>query len=359
MTRNNVVAASATAVVVVALLILAYQLGSDRSRSIPEAVQSAIDQRQASLDEVVERLDRLESELVSLRDTIAKVSPEGTDRETSDDVGRLGVIESDLSALKLRVKGLEEDPVTRGFSFIASENAELRREGVNLLSRVAKFDPEARAAIRGLLTDPSARVREQATQKLRDLKDKEAVPELLTLLADTDARTRRRAVLALGAVEARDAARGIGQRLVSDADDRVREEAADVLGRLGSPEAAEFLVEALKDRNQAVRGEAIASLGEMGATSSAPALRAIYDRDPGNHRRRLVLALKALGDEEPVRQEVDRLSTLITGDPDERVRQRAVRELAVLARDSSRQVFSQALEDPSAAVRREAEKALR
>ena len=58
----------------------------------------------------------------------------------------------------------------------------MRREGVNILRRVARFDPEARAAIRERLSDPSPRVREQAAQKLRDLKDKESAPKVMAAM---------------------------------------------------------------------------------------------------------------------------------------------------------------------------------
>ena len=349
MTRNNVFSASMAVLMIVVLMIIAYHLGKGGNGNTPEAVREVIGKRLASLDGIEERLKWLEEEVVSLRSAPSELDADA----------RWAAVQSVLSTLQLQVKGLEEDPVRRGYSFLESENAEMRREGVNILSRVGRVDPEARAAIRGLLDDPSSRVREQAAQKLRDLKDKESAPEMMALLADPDSRTRRRAIQALGAMEARDAARQIGQNLISDADDRVRAAAAEVLGRLKSPEVEEFLIAALKDRNERVRGEAVAALGEIGATSAAADLRAFYDQDPGNHRRRLVLALKSLGDEVPLQREVGRLSELVKSDADERVRRQAIRELRILARDSSQEIFSKALEDPSPRVRREAEKALR
>ncbi len=357
MAGKGVFSASVATLLAVALLIVAYELGKRQNGDTPETIRKVVDERLASLDGFQERLERLEGEFVKLRGAAADTH--GTDESAPDADTRLAAIESSLSTLQQRVKGVEEDPVRRAYSFIASENAELRREGVNMLRRVARFDPEARAAIRELLRDPSPRVREQAAQKLRDLKDKESAPEIMPLLADSYALARYRAVQALGAMEARDAVSEIGLNLVSDESDGVRRVAADVLGRLKSPEAEEFLTEALKDRSEAVRGEAISSLGEIGATAAAPLLRAIYDEDPGVHRRRLVQALKSLGDEVPLQREVGRLSNLVKSAADERVRWEAIRDLAVLARDSSQTVFLQALEDASPRVRREAEKALK
>jgi HEAT repeat protein len=359
MKRKLIFSAVASAIVLLALAIVSYHLGKESVSSTPDAVRAAVDERLAALRGIEERLARLEGEVASLRGPSSTKDADGGGEPGPDADGRRAAIDSALSALQLRVTGLEEDPVRRGYSFLASENAEMRREGINILDRVARFDPEARAAIRSLLQDPSARVREQAAQKLRDLKDKESAQAMATLLADPDARTRRRAVEALGAMGASQSAREIGRNLVSDADEQVRQVAADVLGRLGSPEAAEFLTNALKDPSEAVRGEAIASLGEIGATSAAPQLRAMYEQDPGRERLRLAMALKSLGDEVPVQREVVRLSDLARSSPDDGVREQAIRELATVARDSAKPVFTQALEDPSPRVRREAERALR
>jgi HEAT repeat protein len=347
------------ALMVAALMAIAYHVGRGPGGGARDAVREAVGDRPASLDGIDARLKRLEEEVASLRSAPPAGAVDKAGEPAADADGNRAALENNLSTLQERVKGLEEDPLRRAYAFIASENPELRRQGINTLDRVARFDPEARAAIRELLKDPSPRVREQAAQKLMDLRDKESAPEIKALLADTDARTRRRAVQALGAMEARDAARDIGRNLVTDTDDQVRLTAADVLGRLRTREAEESLVEALKDKNEAVRGEAIASLGEIGATSAAPQLKALYDQDPGEHRVRLALTLKSLGDEAPIRQEVGRLSDLALSSGEERVRLQAIRDLAVLARDSSQEVFSQALKDPSPTVRREAERALK
>jgi HEAT repeat protein len=335
MTGKNLLIASLTGLLAVALLALAFQLGRGRDEKSPEKVQGSLAEQRASLEGIEDRLRMLEGEVAALRVTKPAAGEEGAvDRAREADV-RLAAIESGVSSLQLRVKGLEEDPIRRGYSFMESENAEMRREGINSLARVARFDPSARAAIRKLLGDPSARVREQAAQVLRNLKDKDSAPEMKTLLADADARTRRRAVQALGAIEARDAVPEIGRNLMTDADDRVRETAADVLGILKSREAEGFLIEALKDRNEVVRGEAIASLGEIGAVSAAPQLRALYEGEPGAHRIRLALALKGLGDDAPLQKEIGRLSEIVKSDAEPAVRQRAQRELDVLMKGAA------------------------
>jgi HEAT repeat protein len=359
MTGKQALTALAVTLLVATIFVMGYQFGRGGGDATRETIQREVGEQLASLDEIRERLRLLEEE-ATVRNGAADESPgQGGEEEAAGAEERWTALQEGLSALQLRVDGLEQDPAQRGFSYVESKNAELRREGVNILTRVARFDPEARAALRALLRDPSARVREQAAQKLRDLRDKESAPEMVRLLGDPDSSTRRRAVQALGAMEASDAASAIGESLTSDADGRVRETAADVLGKLNSLEATEFLVAALKDPSDAVRGQAIASLGEIRATSAAPQMRALYEENPGPHRLRLVVALKTLGDEVPLQKEVARLTELVKSGESDGVRGQAIKELSYLARDSSQAVFTQALEDPSPRVRREAERALR
>ncbi|MBI4604785.1 MAG: HEAT repeat domain-containing protein [Planctomycetes bacterium] len=271
---------------------------------------------------------------------------------------RLETLEKRLDTLAERLEGLEDDPLRRAYAFLGSESEELRREGVRTLRRVGRSDAVARKAVRGLLKDPSARVRREALQALGALRDKDSAPEAMELLADQDAATRREAIQALRDMGFAEAGAAIAQSL-ADPEDRVREEAADALGRLKAQDAAEALVKALADTNEAVRGEAIASLGEIGAKSAAPALRQVWESGPGEHRMRLVLTLRTLGDEVPFRQEVERLSKIVAADADEQARRRALQGLAGLALRESLAVFERALDDPSSLVRAEAQRVLR
>jgi HEAT repeat protein len=282
--------------------------------------------------------------------------PESKESEEGEE--GLAELESELATLAERVRGLEEDPLRRAYAFIASDSEELRREGIRALRRVGRFDPEARLAMRQLLNDPNSRVRLEALQALGEVRDKEAVPRMTEMLADNDPAIRRQAIRSLSECEAGEAAPSIAAQL-GDTDARVREEAADALGELKSPAAVEGLIAALGDATQDVRGEAIASLGEIGAKSAVPALRALYEQDPGPHARRLILALRALGDEQPFRREVERLSQQALGGEDEKRRLEAMEDLARLAGRESREVFTRALEDPSPQIREMANRFLR
>ena len=109
-----------------------------------------------------------------------------------------------------------------------------------------------------------------------------------------------------------------------------------------------------------MRGEAIASLGEIGAKEAAAQLRKMYEADPeGVHRNRLVHTLRNLGDDEPFRRELDRYSRAALGGQEPEARRQAIRALAAFAGNEAKDVFTRALEDSSSLVRREAERALR
>jgi HEAT repeat protein/cyclophilin family peptidyl-prolyl cis-trans isomerase len=91
-----------------------------------------------------------------------------------------------------------------------------------------------------------------------------ATPDLTVLVADSDARIRRRAALAIGRVGL---AAGV-QPLVaalSDADPDVRDMAAFALGLIGDGTATAPLLKALGDQSALVRGRAAEALGQINA----------------------------------------------------------------------------------------------
>jgi HEAT repeat protein len=291
--------------------------------------------------------------------------PEAPGGEPDDEAGgeegagALAALEQQVRDLTQRVEALERDPVSRGYAYLGSESAALRREGVRQLRRLARSDPAALAAIREMLRDADPAVRREAVEALGDLEDKESRAAIATLLGDADAEVRRRAVMGLADIGGGESAASIAGAL-ADPSERVREEAADALGELRSPEARDALLKALGDASEDVRGEAIASLGEIGAREAAAQLRGMYENDPGGaHLTRLVLALRNLGDEEPFARELDRYSRAALGSQEAEARRLAIRALASFAGREAKDVFTRALEDSSSLVRREAERALR
>ena len=157
-------------------------------------------------------------------------------------------------------------------------------------------------------------------------------PDLVALVADPEARVRRRAALAIGRVGLREGIQPL-VGLLADADPEVREMAAFSLGLIGDPSPATALVASLADVSPTVRGRAAEALGLMNAKEGAEPIgrmAAAYGRGP---------ALAAMqGDDEkmPVAPEAEafRLGLYAL------VRLRAYEPLAGAALDGGRPVTS-------------------
>src|SRR5438552_7033975 len=146
------------------------------------------------------------------------------------------------------------------------------------------FDPdagvrEASAMALGLTGDTQAgiellleRLQEPATPadakrlaaaSLGGMEAHTAVPVLMKLLADRDARVRRWAVAALGEIADQETVIPLNKVLTNDPDPGVRIEAAFRLGKFGGEAARPAFTVALKDANADVRRLANAALKEL------------------------------------------------------------------------------------------------
>ena len=90
---------------------------------------------------------------------------------------------------------------------------------------------------------------------------------------------------------------------------------------------------------------------ETGAKSAAPALRKIYNENPGDNRYSLVRCLKTLGDNEPFNAEFKRLSTQALESEDQNKRTEAIRSLTYFAKSEAKGIFEQLQKDPNKRVR--------
>ncbi len=101
--------------------------------------------------------------------------------------------------------------------------------------------------------------------------------DLIRLLGDSEARTRRRAALAVGRVGL---AAGVDPltRLLADEEFEVRQMAAFALGLLANPSARPALLKALDDPEPIVQGRAAEALGAIGDRTDADAIAAMVRR---------------------------------------------------------------------------------
>ena len=262
-----------------------------------------------------------------------------------------------VSGLQTRIEALESDPIQRGFRYLDSDSVKLRTEGVKALEELARSDPEALAAIQDMMNDPSEDVRWWSIDTLADINSKESIPLLMNMLNDSSEKVRREAINSLGRMGA-DAGPQVAGFLDSQ-DPETRAYAIDALGKMKYAGATDALIASLDDQNGRVRSEAIWSLAETGAKNAAPALRKIYNENPGDNRYSLVRCLKTLGDNEPFNAEFKRLSTQALESEDQNKRTEAIRSLTYFAKSEAKGVFEQLQKDPNKRVRDYAGWALR
>ena len=262
-----------------------------------------------------------------------------------------------VSGLQTRIEALESDPIQRGFRYLDSDSVKLRTEGVKALEELARSDPEALAAIQDMMNDPSEDVRWWSIDTLADINSKESIPLLMNMLNDSSEKVRREAINSLGRMGA-DAGPQVAGFLDSQ-DPETRAYAIDALGKMKYAGATDALIASLDDQNGRVRSEAIWSLAETGAKSAAPALRKIYNENPGDNRYSLVRCLKTLGDNEPFNAEFKRLSTQALESEDQNKRTEAIRSLTYFAKSEAKGIFEQLQKDPNKRVRDYAGWALR
>ena len=105
-----------------------------------------------------------------------------------------------------------------------------------------------------------------------------APSDLLQLLTDQEARTRRRAALALGRVGLPEAVEPLSRALAGDQEVEVRQMAAFALGLIADAAARPALVAALNDPEPIVQGRAAEALGQIGNRADADAVSAMVRR---------------------------------------------------------------------------------
>jgi HEAT repeat protein len=153
-----------------------------------------------------------------------------------------------------------------------------------------------------LLTHLNPTVRHNAVHTLSKLCDEKAVPALITTLADTDDAVRLKAAFALGQIGAVQALPALIAMLTDEQLD-VRVTVADVLEKFG-PRAVAPLILKLQDTNWRVRDQAADILGRIGTENCVePLLAALHDAR-WEVRFTVVNALREIGDTraiEPVR----------------------------------------------------------
>lgn len=137
--------------------------------------------------------------------------------------------------------------------------------------------------------------RAKACERLGQLKDKNAVPLLIELLADTIPLVRLNAALALAKIKDETALPHLAQRAEKEPQDEVRMAMVRALADFGQGGIAP-LIELTNSLNPLVRKAACQGLGRIGGHQAVePLIRHLDDPD-FNVRRAAIIALRRIGD---------------------------------------------------------------
>jgi len=164
-----------------------------------------------------------------------------------------------------------------------------------------------------------------------------ALPQVVELLADRDARVRVRAIKACGRIGHPGVIEPLSDRL-DDNRGVVQEAAADALGTIGTPEALGCLVPLTRSNNARLRHIAVDELGQFGSLDPARVLIDALDDDSGRVRRAAMLSLLELitrsstGETETIRRTIaQQVATTEAGE--------TVPPLLEIAREGTREAY--------------------
>jgi HEAT repeat protein len=230
-------------------------------------------------------------------------------------------------------------------------NFYVRRAAINA---VGKLDvPDLGAMLIPFLDTPDPRIRRTTVIALRRLNTREAVPKMIELLEEyllapnqRDLPVVKTLVVALGELEAQEAVHVLER--VTRGYVGVRSLTAKALGKIGDPQAAQALIDALQDnKSKNLQLASLRSLGKLGYHDAIPAVRPFLNADDPRLRRTAVLTLGALQDSGATPQ----LLEMAKGDESPLVRPAAVEALGQIGNAEMIDKLLQFLDDSNAYLR--------
>jgi HEAT repeat protein len=140
-----------------------------------------------------------------------------------------------------------------------------------------------------IINNSSWTERNDAIRLLGERREKEAIPGIISVLADKSSYVRSSAATALGKLNATEAVEELVKVAETDADHFVRSCAIQSLYAIRDPRAVNSLLKALNDESYSVRGHAVLGLWRMGIKAAVPEIRKLFETREGEWGRREAL----------------------------------------------------------------------
>lgn len=169
------------------------------------------------------------------------------------------------------------------------EKADLERRALDLLHRAAESDidvlrcnaiealvelngPRSIAMYRAALKSDAAMVRFAGLVALGDIRDRDSLNDMMAALRDPHPLVRLAAAFACYRCGDTEQGRALLSALKDSPDERVRAEAAHLIGKLGEPKARSALRAAMRDKTNLVAVQASAALAQLGESEGVDRL---------------------------------------------------------------------------------------
>ena len=239
------------------------------------------------------------------------------------------------------------------FKLMKSTSASVRRQAVRDIGRMRQSS-SVKILTEALGNDPDFGVRAMAAEALGNMRSKEAVPALVKALEDKNRNVRSAAIVAFGYIRDKNSVKPLAEYLNQEKDLGLRISALNVLGVIGSEEAAPALMETLGGKNPRLSSIAAQSLGRMRYSKAVKPLIKAAKNDNESLRMASVKALGEIRNPDAVKT----LEALLEKEKAPDVKYAIVHSLAQLGSDKGFDIALDAAKSKNIDVKRKGIRAL-
>ena len=258
-----------------------------------------------------------------------------------------------IICLTILINGAVVEAASDHYSMLQSTIPAVRRQGVAGIASTR--DPSEVARLGNILrNDPHFTVRAEAAEALGNIRNRDAVPYLISALSDSNRNVKVSAVVSLGYLRDREAVEPLISLAGSEEDPGIVISVLNVLGVIGDPAARTLLEESLRSDNSRIRQISAQSLGRLRLSDSVNVLVNASDDPDRGVRMQAVRALGEIGDERAVRP----LRRRLRSEDDREVQVAVAHSLGQLGQDDGLDIALEASRSEDQSIRRSGLRAL-